>query len=663
MFAVVEKIIELVALINKWDKSYYIDNHSLVTDARYDKTYRELVSLEKKYPQLIQSNSPTQKVSGGIQEGFESVKHSFPMLSIETNTNPSLEGFNRWKSTLENKIDESINFNVEFKFDGLALSLEYRNNQFYCGLTRGDGEYGENVTLNARQVHGVPLQLKSFNIIEKLIVRGEVVMTHQVFEKLNRERHQPFANVRNAASGSLRQLDPRVTAKRHLTFFPYQIVQMEQNGKVLNFKQSEIPNILSSLGFNPKVVTLDIEDILTNDGLSLEAKELRQLQKFDIDGFVIKVDDPIQQSKLGSRNREPIWAMAVKFTAESGITKLNSIEVQVGRTGKLTPVAKITPISIAGSCITNVSLHNAFVIRQLGVRVNDFVKVHKAGDVIPEITGYEKQARKKYLPNFKFPKTCPSCGGKVARLKGDRQYYCTNHLGCKEQLKQSIIHYTSRNALNIDGFGGKIADQLVDKLIITNIIDIYKLDRPAFLSIQNVGRKTVDNLLLAIKKSKRTTFAKLLYGLGIRNVGESTSKTLANKYKQLNNLLQASEADLMSINDIGVTTARSIINFFSNEQNKKQVIDLFYFILNIVDEDKIENKLFGKSFVFTGTFEGISREGLKNLIESNGGIFQKKISSKTDYLVTGLDGGSKILEAQRLQVKIIDKEKLFSLIN
>ena len=219
MFAVVDKMVELIALINEWDKSYYIDNYSLVTDARYDKTYRQLVNLEKEYPHLIQSNSPTQKVSGGIQEGFESVKHSFPMLSIETNTNPSLEGFNRWKSTLENKIDESINFNVEFKFDGLALSLEYRNNQFYCGLTRGDGEYGENVTLNARQVHGVPLQLKSFNIIEKLIVRGEVVMTHQVFEKLNRERHQPFANVRNAASGSLRQLDPRVTAKRHLTFF------------------------------------------------------------------------------------------------------------------------------------------------------------------------------------------------------------------------------------------------------------------------------------------------------------------------------------------------------------------------------------------------------------------------------------------------------------
>ena len=665
-----DRITELTNCINQLDTSYYVNNESLVCDAVYDITFQELVSLEQAYPEFRLMNSPTNRVSGGVSKEFATVKHSAPMLSIRTETEPSLQAFEKWKASIAKQLQPlyRLDFFAEYKFDGLGLSLTYQDNLLVSGLTRGDGEFGEDVTNNAKTIYGVPHYLESpVNRIDRLVIRGEVMMSHQVFKKLNETKvllgEKPFANTRNAASGSLRQLDSSETAKRHLIFVPYQIVEYTCNGFEIKItSQREAYQIMKNLGFNPVFIYESVEKLLSSSSLSELAVSLRKKLPFDIDGYVVKVDRTSHQKKLGYRSREPNWAVAYKFQAEVAQTKLLAIDVQIGRTGKVTPVARLKPIQVGGTVVANVTLHNVFDLRARGVRVGDDIFVRRAGDVIPEISGYNPLSRKTYLPNFKMPTHCSSCGGKIKRLQGEREYYCTNTLQCKAQLKQAIMHYASRNAMNIQGLGEKIAEQLVDTGVVIKLFDIYTLSGSSFRNIEGMGDKTISNLLNAIEISKVTSFTKFMYALGIRNVGEGTAKALSTLLDSPDALAKQSVESLMKVNDIGKITAESIYSFFKIESNYFQVMAIWLNHLRVEKPVNASGVLLGKLFVVTGTFGETSREELKTFIEQHGGTFQKSVSKKTNYLVAGECGGSKREEASRLNVNIITMDDLYNLV-
>jgi DNA ligase (NAD+) len=664
------RIKELSKLITELNKNYYIENASRVSDAVYDIMFQELLTLEAQHPEFVQEDSPTQRVSGGVSSEFASIKHSVPMLSIRTETEPTIEKFEKWKASLEKQLDPTelpIEFFTEFKFDGLGLSLTYKGNKLVAGFTRGDGEFGEDVTENAKVVHGVPSILStSYSNVNLLEIRGEVMMPHQVFKKLNEAKvkagEKPFANPRNAASGSLRQLDSSETAKRNLVFVPYQIIDFTYGGFSLkNLNQDEAYQLMRDLGFNPIKANITVEKLLTSSGVSELAINKRKELPFDIDGYVVKVQRKIHQDKLGFKSREPNWAVAYKFEAEEAQTKLLSIGIQIGRTGKVTPVASLQPVSVGGTVVSKVTLHNVFDLRTRKVRVGDDVFVRRAGDVIPEISGYNKLNRVGYLPNFKVPYVCPSCGGLIKRLNGEREYYCSNSLTCNAQLKQGIIHYTSRGAMNIDGFGDKLVELLVDNKIVTRISHIYTLNADSFKYLPGIGKKTVDNLLQAIEVSKTTTFAKFLYALGIRNVGENTAKILSSQVGSPLALGMETVASLLGVKDIGPVTAESVYSFFNNELNSAHVFNIWNDHLRIIVPDEVSDTLFGKGFVVTGTFNGISRDELKKFIEERGGFFQKGVTKTTNYLVAGEGGGGKRDEAIKLGVPIISADELYSL--
>lgn len=667
---------KLVDQLLAWDRSYYIENNPVVSDAVYDSVFQTLQELERVHPDLIQPDSPTQRVSGGVSDEFKVVKHSYPMLSIKTETDPSLEALTKWMQSLADKLKISVTdlyLTVEHKYDGLGLSLKYSKGQLVQALTRGDGYSGEDVITNAVHIHGVPKTLPGIFSNFDVEIRGEVLFYKEDYERVNayqrRNGLKEFVNARNAAAGTLRTLDSDVVAKRHLRFMPYSLKfdPLDPNHEKtvdLLMGQSDVLTVIKDLGF----IRPGSEMVYTNKptpedyfNAFLRIGEKRNELPYEIDGVVFKVDDEAYQTELGFRNREPVWAIAYKFPPEEATTNVLGIDVQVGRTGKLTPVARLKPVKVGGTTISNVTLHNRFDLRNKDVRVGDVVIVRRAGDVIPEIVGPLKDQRNWYYDNFKFT-NCPVCGSKAVRLKGEREYRCMNTLGCSAQAKRAIEHFASRNAMRIEGLGESMIDKLYDAGIVTKLSDIYTLTVEKLTDI-GVGKKIAENLIESIEKSKTTTFAKFIYALGIPNVGEGTSSRLSNHYSHVYQFMEDQTSYLMTIPDIGPITTESIVRFFKDTHNMGQASHLFVNILNIQREQKASTKLGGLTFVVTGSFEGFDRDGLKDLIKANGGNVTNTVNKKVNYLVQGDNpGDTKVNKALELKVPVIDLQQLNAMI-
>lgn len=667
----------LAVQLKEWDHAYYVKDSPIVHDSVYDSVFQQLQQLEKQFPDNIDPTSPTQRVSGGISEGFRVVKHSFPMLSIKTETSPSVESLLQWLKSLQENDYEHNEFplvTIEYKYDGLGLALRYVDGHLIHALTRGDGEEGEDVLHNAKFIRGVPPTINLGHNKGRVIeVRGEVVMYKEDFKKLNEYQKanglKEFANPRNAAAGSLRNLDSSVTARRHLRFLPYSVTELITSFGVVpalsRILHSDDMGFLKYHGFittpSLDVNDYEIESVTGCDRYSVadiyfsqfeHAARMRNTLPYEIDGVVFKVDSIEDQNRLGFRNREPNWAIAYKFQAEQATTKLLAIDLQVGRTGKLTPVARLQPVFVGGATVTNVTLHNVFDLRKRGVRVGDTVIVQRAGDVIPEITGPIKTLRTKYLPNFHIWK-CPECASTAVRLHGEREYRCVNQVSCPAQAKRTIQHYVSRLAMNIDGFGDAMVDTLYDSGLVRYLSQIYELRKDALTAV-GIGDKTAQNLLNAIEASKDVTFAKFIYSLGIPGVGEATAKTIAHYYNHIYQLSDVSEKQLMCMPDIGPTTAQSIRQFFKDPANIGQAGYLQLHALRIKPEERADDKLKGKIFAITGSFGEFDRERLKTHITNIGGKVSGTVGPKTDYLITGDNpGDSKINAAKKHDVTTI----------
>lgn len=659
-------------LITYHNKRYYIDAEPAISDYEYDGLFRRLQDLEEKHKDLISPKSPTQTVGAIDKRKAKTALHTVPMLSLKTETDYTKMGafdfVNRIHGLLSHAECQWLSYVGEPKYDGLGLDLTYRDGKLVQALTRGDGLIGEVVTENARMIDDIPQKLSVLKgeRIQYLQVRGEVVMHKSVFNDINAKLiakgEKPYVNARNAASGALRQLDPLVTKSRRLSFYVYTLVDLQptQNHK----KHSEQMTYLEDIGFviSGAIWLMDSLDQLVAYHETVQG--CRSALPYEIDGVVYKVDSLEFQKKLGFISREPKWAVAHKFLAEEKTTKLLGIDVQVGRTGKLTPVARLEPVFVGGTTITNVTLHNVFDLRARKVRIGDTVKVRRAGDVIPEISGYLQEDRKHYLSNFHIPKHCPVCNGHVERIKGSREYRCTNALFCAAQLEAAITHFASKRAMNVDGLGDKTVELLVSNGILHTVLDIYRLkyQKIALSKLEGFGEKTIQNLLDAIESSRKCTFSKFLYALGISNVGEGTSKTLAAVFNDLDSLSKASVEFLQGIKDIGPISAKSILDF-----TKGAGLDLAKLLYN--EELQVSNessaksaKLTGKTFVITGSFTEMDRDEIKDLIESNGGKVSSSVGKGTGYLVAGENAGTKLDKAKELNIPTISLEQLKGMI-
>lgn len=679
-----EIIRKLVDQLLTWDHAYYIENQSLVSNAVYDSVYQKLEELEKQFPDCVFPDSPTQRVSGGTSEEFKVLKHTYPMLSIKTETSPSLESLTNWMRSIADALLINIlevPLTIEHKYDGLGLSLKFKKGQLIQALTRGDSFTGEDVLANAVHIHGVPTTLTPLygnsetsicNLVD-LEVRGEVLFYKEDYERVNAYQRQnglkEYANARNAAAGTLRTLDSDVVAKRHLRFMPYSLKfdPLDPNyEKTVDslMGQSDVLSIFEDLGFiRPGWVSVDTDIPTPEDYFNafLRIGEKRNELPYEIDGVVFKVDDEAYQTELGFRNREPVWAIAYKFPPEEATTNVLGIDVQVGRTGKLTPVARLKPVKVGGVTVSNVTLHNRFDLRNRDVRVGDVVIVRRAGDVIPEIVGPLKDQRNWYYDNFKFTK-CPVCGSKAVRLKGEREYRCMNTLGCSAQAKRAIEHFASRSAMRIEGLGEAMIDKLYEAGVVRYLSDIYKLTVNDLTDL-GVGNKVAENLIEGIEKSKTTTFAKFIFALGIPNVGEGTASRLANHYNHVYQFLTDQTDYLLGIPDIGPITTESIVRFFKDLTNMGQASHLFTNVLKVEVRQHSSTKLAGKTFVVTGSFEGFDRDAMKDLIKANGGNVTNNVNKKVHYLVQGDNpGSSKVDKAMELKVPVIDIHQLNAMI-
>jgi DNA ligase (NAD+) len=662
-----KRIEDLTKLIKFYNLKYYVDSDPVVTDEQYDKMFRELQQLEQQYPEYKTPDSPTQTVGAPVKSDVKSAKHSTPMLSLKTETDYTEMGATSFVQRLQMELGLNlmpfVTYVAEPKYDGLGLDLTYREGILTRALTRGDGITGEIVTPNAKMIESIPIVLKSHDKlpIKRLQVRGEVLMPKAVFTALNEIQASKglklYANPRNAASGSLRQLEPLVTKSRKLTFFAYTLIDVDPP-RQFNLHSEQL-SFLELLGFK---VSDQVRKASNVDELKQYHKTLNDTRNqlpYEIDGVVYKVDQLDMQAKLGFLSREPKWAVAHKFLAPVESTKLLGIDVQVGRTGKLTPVARLEPVLVSGTTISNVTLHNLFDLRNRGVRVGDTVFVRRAGDVIPEITGYDKTQRTSYYPNFSMPTTCPVCNGHVERDKGSREYRCTNTLSCSAQVSSAIIHYASKRAMAIDGLGEKTVELLHSKEIITTLLDIYSLTKEKLSSLEGFGQKSIDNLLKAIEDSKHCTFDKFIYALGISNVGENTSRILSTNYSDLDSLSRVTYQMLISHKDIGDVVAQSIIAFINSEQFKlaKEIYEKHLIVTNeYFNKKTVDSPLSGKRFVITGTFEK-SRNEIKKEIESVGASVASAISANVDYLIAGENAGSKLAAARLNKVSIISYDK------
>lgn len=658
-----KRIEELRKKTEYYAQKYYDDDNPEISDFEYDMLMVELRNLEKDFPEFISKDSLTQKVGGHVKEGFTKVTHEVPLQSLQDVF--SIEEVKEFdermkKQAKENGIEE-IKYVVETKIDGLSAALEYKEGKFIRGATRGNGLIGEDVTENLKTVKTIPMEIKDkINIT----VRGEVFISKKDFEEMNQEREENeeelFANARNAAAGSLRQLNSKVTAERPLDIYIFNVQKIE--GKEFNSHFEEL-EYLREQGFNVNPVLIPCKDIKEVEEAIKKIGEMRESLTYGIDGAVVKIDDLKFREILGTTAKVPRWAVAYKYPPEKKETKLKDIICQVGRTGVITPMAILEPVQVAGSTISKTTLHNEDFIKEKELKIGDTVVIQKAGDVIPEIVEVKKEKRTGEEKDFEMPKICPVCGAPAIREEGEAAIRCTG-IECPAKLFRNLVHFVSREAMNIDGLGENILQQLLDKKLIENIADIYTLKLEDIASLKKNGKKFAQNLIDAIERSKENDLYHLITALGIRHVGSKAAKMLAKKYKTMEELSKANFEELQSMNDIGEVMANSIVEFFSQEQTKDLLDKLKQAGVNMNSlEENTDEKLEGKTFVITGSLEKFTRKEIEDLIEKHGGKASGTVSKKTDYLVAGENAGSKLKKAQELGIKIISEKEFEDIIN
>jgi DNA ligase (NAD+) len=647
------------------EHAYYVLDAPLLPDIEYDRLYRELLEIEAAHPEWITSESLSQRVGGAALKEFDSVEHVVPMLSLNNAfEDAELIAFDR--RCREGLNVKQVDYAGELKFDGLAISLRYENGSLVRAATRGDGASGEDVTANIKTVRAIPLRLLGKNIPAVLEVRGEVFMYLEDFLKMNQlaaaQGEKEFANPRNAAAGSLRQLDSKITAKRPLSFFAYGLGALEPQGW-LPATHEELLNRYVDLGLpvcTERKILKSVEDMLAFYH-EIEAK--RDSLPYDIDGIVYKVNSIAEQNTLGFVSRAPRFALAHKFPAQEALTTVLGIDVQVGRTGAITPVARLAPVEVGGVTVTNATLHNEDEVKRKDVRIGDTVTVRRAGDVIPEVVSVIKERRPKSATEFVMPSRCPVCDSHIERLADEAVARCSGGLFCGAQRKQALIHFAHRRALDIEGLGEKIVDQLVDQNLVRTPADLYRLGFSALANLERMGEKSADNLIQAINQSRNTTLARFIFALGIRHVGETTAKDLANHYQSMHALMDASLEDLLTVKDVGPVVADSIVSFMEEAHNREVIEQLLASGMQLSVEKKvISAAVVGKTFVLTGTFPSLSRDQAKDLLEKAGAKVAGSVSKKTDYVVAGTDAGSKLSKAEELGVTVIDEQKLLMLL-
>jgi DNA ligase (NAD+) len=652
------RVQQLRSQLEEHNHNYYVLDNPTISDAEYDRLMSELKTLEEAFPELSSLDSPTHRVGGKPLKEFGSVKHTLPLLSLSNAFGPEdLRDFDRRvKEVVGNR-----EYVVELKIDGLTVALTYLNGLLTTGATRGDGVSGEEITQNIKTIHSIPLKLKY--PIPRLEVRGEAYMPKQSFERLNLEREEngepTFANPRNAAAGSLRQLDPKVTASRNLKLFAYSII-FEEGADIPS--QEGTLHYLAEQGFlvnDQYRVCKDIEEVIN---ICLEWGEKRNGLPYEIDGMVIKVNSFSDQEELGYTTKSPRWAIAYKFPAQQEETIIEDIFVRVGRTGVLTPTAVLKPVRVAGSTVSRATLHNTDIIRDKDIRIGDHVLIQKAGDVIPEVVEVLPNKRTGEERIFEMPSVCPECNSEVVRLESESAHRCTG-IACPAQQREGIIHFVSRDAMNIDGLGPAVISQLLDSGLIHNASDLYYLQFDELIKLERMGNKSAENLLAAIDESKNRGLAPLIFALGIRHVGARAGKLLATHFKSMNNLSKASQEELLTVAEIGPAMAQSLVTFFRQEQSREFISKLIEAGVNMEEESKLQSEtLVGKVIVVTGTLETMGRKEIEELIEAHGGKTSGSVSKKTSFVVAGENAGSKLEKAKTLGIPVISEQELLELI-
>ncbi|MDQ6640727.1 MAG: NAD-dependent DNA ligase LigA [Pseudomonadota bacterium] len=659
-------------------RAYYLHDAPEIPDAEYDALFQELQAIEAAHPELATPDSPTQRVIGAVLEGLEPVRHAVPMLSIDTETDTSAAGAAKFdlrirKSLGLGEADPPVDYAAEMKFDGLAINLRYENGALVQAATRGDGETGEDVTHTVRTIAAVPKRLKGV-AAPTLEVRGEVFMRRDDFEALNERQRKlieggaknekTFVNPRNAAAGVVRQLDAKAAARRPLSFFAYGLGEVQ--GWKIPATQTALLDAFDAMGLPASPMHARVAGAAGLAKFHAEVAARRDALPYDIDGVVYKVDDRALQERLGFKSREPRWAVAQKYPAQEKTTLLRAIEIQVGRTGKLTPVAKLEPVFVGGTTVSNATLHNLFEVRRKKVRVGDTVIVRRAGDVIPEVVGRIDRPRAGYVANFRMPRQCPVCASHVEREKGGVDHRCSGGLFCAAQRKFALLHFAGRRALDIEGLGEKIVDQLVDAGVVASLPDLYGLSKETLEGFERMGDKSAASLVANIAASRKTTLARFLYGLGIRHVGETTAKDLARHFGGIRRLMQASVAELLDVADVGPIVAASVHAFFAEPHNVEVVEALLAAGFEWPENEGVTRAeplpLTGKTFVLTGTLPTLSREDAKDMIESLGAKVAGSVSKKTDWVVAGAEAGTKLAKAETLGVPVLDEAGLLALL-
>ncbi|QHM71958.1 NAD-dependent DNA ligase LigA [Mixta intestinalis] len=671
MESVQDKITELRTTLRHHEYLYHVLDAPEIPDAEYDRLMRELRALEEQHPDLITADSPTQRVGAAPLTAFEQVRHEVPMLSLDNVFDEA--GYLAFNKRVQDRLKSSddITFCCELKLDGLAVSLLYEDGLLVRAATRGDGTTGENITANVRTIRAIPLRLHGDNIPARLEVRGEVFMNQSGFEKLNEEARRTggkvFANPRNAAAGSLRQLDPRITAKRPLTFFCYGFGLVEGG---------ELPHSHWERLQQFKAWGIPVSDRIR---LSHSAEEVlafyHQVEKerpelgFDIDGVVIKVDSQALQERLGFVARAPRWAVAFKFPAQEQLTTVRDVEFQVGRTGAITPVARLEPVQVAGVMVSNATLHNADEIARLGLRIGDRVVIRRAGDVIPQVVNVVESERGSDTREVVFPSHCPVCGSDVERVEGEAVTRCTGGLICGAQRKEALKHFVSRRAMDVEGMGDKIIDQLVEKEYVKTPADLFRLSAGILTGLDRMGPKSAQNVVDALEKAKATTLPRFLYALGIREVGEATAVNLANHFGTLEKIMDADLEALIAVQDVGKIVATHVRNFMEEESNREVIRQLVEDIgihwpeITLINVEQLDNPFAGKTVVLTGSLSIMSRDEAKDRLSALGAKVSGSVSKKTDLVIAGEAAGSKLAKAQELGIEVIDEAEMIRLLD
>ncbi|KMW72859.1 NAD-dependent DNA ligase LigA [Photorhabdus luminescens subsp. luminescens] len=670
MKSTAQQIEKLRTTLRHHEYLYHVMDAPEIPDAEYDRLMQELKDFEEQYPELITSDSPTQRVGAAPLTAFEQVRHEIPMLSLDNVFDE--ESYLAFDKRVRDRLKETQNLEVccELKLDGLAVSLLYESGELVRAATRGDGTTGENITSNIRTICAIPLRLFGENIPARIEIRGEVFMPQKGFEKLNEEARRTgakvFANPRNAAAGSLRQLDPRITAKRPLAFFCYGVGVLEGGElptshyeRLIQFKKWGLP-----VSDKVKVCT-DSQQVID---FYHDIVNQRSALGFDIDGVVVKVNSLELQETLGFVARAPRWATAFKFPAQEQMTIVRDVEFQVGRTGAITPVARLEPVLVSGVTVSNATLHNADEIERLGLRIGDTVIIRRAGDVIPQVVGVLEDRRPQDSNEVVFPEHCPVCGADIERIEGEAVARCTGGLVCGAQRKEALRHFVSRRAMDVDGMGEKIIDQLVDKEYVETPADLFRLTAGKLTGLDRMGPKSAQNVVDALEKAKKTTFARFLYALGIREVGETTAANLAAHFGELGKLRSADEEALKEVQDVGEVVAKHVVNFFSEPHNQAVINDLIDNIginwepVVVTKAEKIDSPFSGKTVVLTGSLHQLSRDEAKAKLAALGAKVTGSVSKKTDLVIAGEAAGSKLAKANELNIPVIDEEEMIRLL-